>query len=80
MDFRIDAGETLALLGESGSGKSVTALSITRLLPKSAEISGSVLFNGADLLTLPETSIRAFRGGHIAMIFQEPQTLPQTRH
>ncbi|MCY4362269.1 MAG: dipeptide ABC transporter ATP-binding protein [Gammaproteobacteria bacterium] len=74
VDFRIDAGETLALLGESGSGKSVTALSITRLLPKPAEISGSVLFNGADLLTLPETSIRAFRGGHIAMIFQEPQT------
>ena len=74
VDFRIDAGETLALLGESGSGKSVTALSITRLLPKSAEISGSVLFNGADLLALPDTSIRAFRGGHIAMIFQEPQT------
>ena len=74
VDFRIGAGETLALLGESGSGKSVTALGITRLLPKSAEISGSVLLNGTDLLTLPEGKIRAFRGGHIAMIFQEPQT------
>ena len=74
VDFRIGAGETLALLGESGSGKSVTALGITRLLPKSAEISGSVSFNGTDLLALPEAKIRAFRGGHIAMIFQEPQT------
>ena len=74
VDFRIGAGETLALLGESGSGKSVTALGITRLLPKSAEISGSVLLNGTDLLALPEAKIRAFRGGHIAMIFQEPQT------
>ena len=74
VDFRIGAGETLALLGESGSGKSVTALGITRLLPKSAEITGSVLFNGTDLLALPEGKLRAFRGGHIAMIFQEPQT------
>ncbi len=74
VDFRIDAGETLALLGESGSGKSVSALSITRLLPKSAEITGSVLFNGTDLLALPEGKIRAYRGNRIAMIFQEPQT------
>ena len=74
VDFQIRAGETLALLGESGSGKSVTALGISRLLPKSAETSGSVLFNGTNLLALPETRIRTFRGGHIAMIFQEPQT------
>ena len=74
VDFRIGAGETMALLGESGSGKSVTALGITRLLPKSAEIGGSVLFNGTDLLALPEGRLRAIRGGHIAMIFQEPQT------
>ena len=74
VNFRIEAGQTLALLGESGSGKSVTALSITRLLPKTADISGSVSFDGIDLLTLPERGMRAVRGGRIAMIFQEPQT------
>ena len=74
VDFRIEPGETFALLGESGSGKSVTALSITRLLPRTAEISGAVVFNGVDLLALPKKEMRSFRGRHIAMIFQEPQT------
>ena len=74
VDFRIEPGETFALLGESGSGKSVTALSITRLLPRTAEISGAVVFNGIDLLALPKKKMRSFRGRHIAMIFQEPQT------
>ena len=74
VDFRIEPGETFALLGESGSGKSVTALSITRLLPRTAEISGAVVFNGMDLLALPKKEMRSFRGRHIAMIFQEPQT------
>ena len=74
VDFRIEPGETFALLGESGSGKSVTALSITRLLPRTAEISGAVVFNGMDLLALPKKKMHSFRGRHIAMIFQEPQT------
>ena len=74
VDFRIEPGGTFALLGESGSGKSVTALSITRLLPRTAEISGAVVFNGIDLLALPKKKMRRFRGRHIAMIFQEPQT------
>ena len=74
VDFRIQQGETFALLGESGSGKSVTALSITRLLPKTAESAGTILFNGTDLLTLSNKKMRGFRGRRIAMIFQEPQT------
>ena len=74
VDFRIQQGETFALLGESGSGKSVTALSITRLLPKTAKSTGTILFNGTDLLTLSNKKMRGFRGRRIAMIFQEPQT------
>ena len=74
VDFRIEAGETLALLGESGSGKSVTALSLTRLLPKSAVVSGDIRFKGGDLLALSNRQMRDIRGGHISMIFQEPQT------
>ena len=74
VDFRIEAGETLALLGESGSGKSVTALSLTRLLPKSAVVSGDIRFKGGDLLALSDRQMRDIRGGHISMIFQEPQT------
>ena len=74
VDFRIKAGETLALLGESGSGKSVTALSLTRLLPKSAVISGAIRYQGRDLLALSNRQMRDIRGGHISMIFQEPQT------
>ena len=74
VDLRIQQGETFALLGESGSGKSVTALSITRLLPKTAKSAGAILFNGTDLLTLSNKKMRGFRGRRIAMIFQEPQT------
>ena len=74
VDFRIETGETLALLGESGSGKSVTALSLTRLLPKSAVISGDIRFRGDSLLALSNRRMRDIRGAHISMIFQEPQT------
>ena len=75
IDFEIHAGETFVLLGESGSGKSITALSIMRLLPPAARIThGQVLLNGTDLLKLPEYAMRKIRGGRIGMIFQEPQT------
>ncbi len=75
IDFQIEQGETFALLGESGSGKSITALTINRLLPKAAEVtSGAVLLNGIDLTALPERDMRRVRGRRVAMIFQEPQT------
>ena len=75
VSFSIERGETFALLGESGCGKSVTALSLLRLLPPAARIvSGSVNFDGQDLLALPEIAMRGLRGSRIAMIFQEPMT------
>ncbi len=72
--FDIHPGEVLAVVGESGSGKSVTALALMRLHPKNAEITGSVMFNGHDLLTASEDEMRAIRGRDIAMIFQDPMT------
>jgi ABC-type microcin C transport system duplicated ATPase subunit YejF len=75
IDFTIEQGETFVLLGESGCGKSVTALSIMRLLPPSARIRGGrVLLQGKNLFELPEYAMRDVRGGSIAMIFQEPQS------
>ena len=75
ISFEVSAGETLALLGESGCGKSVTALSLLRLLPPNARLlGGEVHFAGRELLGLPEADMRAVRGGGIAMIFQEPAT------
>ena len=74
VDFRIAAGETLALLGESGSGKSVSALSLLRLLPASARVSGNILFNGRALPALSNRQMREVRGRQIAMIFQEPHS------
>jgi peptide/nickel transport system ATP-binding protein len=75
LSFSIEAGETFALLGESGSGKSITALSIMRLLPDAGRVvSGVVRIDGIDLLTLPETAMRGVRGRRMAMIFQEPGT------
>lgn len=68
----IRPGEKLALVGESGSGKSVTALSILRLLDQAHYPSGSIRFQGRDLLSLPESALRGLRGRDIGMIFQEP--------
>ncbi len=73
ISFSIPKQGTFALLGESGSGKSVTALSVMRLLPEAARIeSGEIRLNGQDLLELPEVQMRGIRGGTIGMIFQEP--------
>ena len=76
LSFSVDAGQTLAIVGESGCGKSITALSILGLLPRgSARVdSGRILFEGTDLLRQPESAMRALRGNQIAMIFQEPMT------
>jgi len=75
ISFAIAPGETLGLVGESGCGKSVTALSVMRLLPKNGRVvGGAVHFDGRDLLALSEAEMRGIRGNRIAMIFQEPMT------
>ena len=75
VSFEVRKGETLGLVGESGSGKSMTALSILRLVQPPGRIAGGrVLFQGRDLLTLPEREMRRVRGAGIALVFQEPMT------
>jgi peptide/nickel transport system ATP-binding protein len=76
MSFSVERGETLAIVGESGCGKSVTSLSILRLIacPPGRTVQGQVLFEGRDLLELSEPQMRRIRGNAISMIFQEPMT------
>ncbi len=76
LSFDLNAGETLCIAGESGSGKSVTALSLMGLLPKPGGriVSGTAMFEGRDLFALPERQMADLRGNEIAMIFQEPMT------
>ena len=75
ISFSIAPGRTLGIVGESGCGKSVTALAIMRLLDGSAaRLSGSIVFEGLELLSLPARQMRDLRGNRIAMIFQEPMT------
>ena len=76
VDYEIFPGETLSVVGESGCGKSVTALSVLRLIPcpPGIKAGGKVLFNGEDLRQASEAELRAIRGNDIAMIFQEPMT------
>ncbi|GAA4725297.1 oligopeptide/dipeptide ABC transporter ATP-binding protein [Brevibacillus fulvus] len=70
----LDKGETLGVVGESGCGKSVTSLSIMRLLGKNAALEGEIRFNNRNLLSLSEKEMQKVRGNEIAMIFQEPMT------
>src|SRR5512134_2126664 len=73
VSFHVDEGETLAVVGESGCGKSVTAMSVLRLIPQPpGRIAGSIRFAGRDLLGLSEVEMRSVRGNDISMIFQEP--------
>jgi oligopeptide/dipeptide ABC transporter ATP-binding protein len=75
VDLALDAGETLALVGESGCGKSMTALSLLRLVPKPGRIeAGRIRILGQDVLALPISALRSLRGRRAAMIFQEPMT------
>ena len=75
LSFHIDGGETLAIVGESGCGKSVTSMSILRLIPTPpGKMAGTIRFNGRNLLDLPEAEMRKLRGNDISMIFQEPMT------
>jgi len=74
VSFQIEAGQTLGVIGESGSGKSMTALSIMQLLPRGSELQGNIQFDGQALNTLTEEQLCELRGSDIGMIFQEPMT------
>jgi oligopeptide/dipeptide ABC transporter ATP-binding protein len=75
VSFHVDAGETLGVVGESGCGKTITALSILRLVPDPGRItSGRILFRGKDVTTMTDEETRDFRGNDVAMIFQDPMT------
>ncbi|WP_099824446.1 ABC transporter ATP-binding protein [Oceaniglobus indicus] len=74
VSFHVDKGETVALVGESGSGKSVTALSTVSLLGDSAETTGSIVYEGTQMVGAPEKDLRRVRGNDISFIFQEPMT------
>src|SRR5271156_6204593 len=75
VSFHVDEGETLAVVGESGCGKSVTAMSILRLIPEPpGKIAGSICLQGRELAKLSEHDMRGIRGNDISMVFQEPMT------
>ena len=74
ISFELERGETLGIVGESGCGKSITVQSLMGLLPSSAQVSGSIRFDGQELVGLPESDMCRIRGDRIGMIFQEPMT------
>lgn len=79
LSFTLQAGETLALVGESGCGKSTTALALMGLLPDNTRLAGQVLFEGRDLLSMAPRQMRQLQGNALGMIFQDPLSSPQTR-
>ncbi len=74
LNFSLERGETLGLIGESGCGKSITAMSLMGLLPDNAMVTGSILFDRQQLVGQPDATLRHLRGNRIGMIFQEPMT------
>ncbi|MFC7539741.1 ATP-binding cassette domain-containing protein [Siccirubricoccus deserti] len=74
VDIDLAAGEVLCILGESGSGKSVTMRALMKLLPRFAQVSGSIAVGGRDVTAMSEGELQDFRGSEVAMIFQEPMT------
>ncbi|GAB1387068.1 ABC transporter ATP-binding protein [Melaminivora sp.] len=74
LDFTLERGQTLGLIGESGSGKSLTALALMGLLPEGAQVSGSIRLQGQELVGLGDAQLCQLRGNRIAMVFQEPMT------
>jgi peptide/nickel transport system ATP-binding protein len=80
VSFTLERGQTLGLIGESGCGKSITALALMGLLPEGARISGSMRFEGTELATLPEDDYCRLRGDRIGMVFQEPMTALNPLH
>ncbi len=74
IDLQMEAGDKLGIVGESGCGKSITALAIISLLPEKSKVSGRILLNGENLLDLSPAEMCRVRGNHVAMIFQEPMT------
>jgi peptide/nickel transport system ATP-binding protein len=80
VSFTLDRGQTLGLIGESGCGKSVTALALMGLLPEGAQVAGSIRFDGRELTTLGEAGLCRLRGNRIGMVFQEPMTALNPLH
>jgi peptide/nickel transport system ATP-binding protein len=80
VSFSIDRGETVGLIGESGCGKSMTALALMGLLPEGAQVSGSMLFDGIELVTADESRWCTLRGARLAMVFQEPMSALNPLH